>query len=75
MIILICFFILFSAFGFLCGIEEGEVNTSIISLFFLVLFIFCLFAEVLSWEKTPETLPKTGEINPFSLNNNANNLR
>lgn len=56
-------------------IDAGDFWGALGYLLLLISFVLFLFAEVLRQEKTPETLPKTGEINPFSLNNNANNLR
>lgn len=44
-------------------------------LFFSIIFIVFIALGSSDAKKEPKPLPKTGEINPFSLNNNANSLR
>lgn len=75
MIFFISMCIVLSVTLLLYTIDAGDFWGALGCFLLLISFVLFLFAEVLRQEKTPETLPKTGEINPFSLNNNANNLR
>jgi len=75
MVILFCSLMFIGLVLFvLGGVFEDFLFVIIGAILFLFGFLIALEQKEMN-EKQPEILPKTGEINPFSLNNNANNLR